>query len=292
MNRDSRRTFDEIAAQEGEEAAIQAGIEADPDTFELDADWFRYASPAREMMPHIRASYSWISSDDRTNFKLFVDNTLVANGQVSENRDLFTVTSVLDETTRSFPTMRDTKNWAVEHFDSHEALADPPRTSTSRASYSWISSDDRTNFQLFVDETLVAKGRVSQKRDLFSVNSLLDETTRSLRTMRAAKNWAINHFDSKRHAATTPRSSNLRASFAWISSNDRDNFRLFVEEMLVAEGKILKEGGLFSLLSRLDGTQRSFRTMVAAKKWVIEHYCSIHLGVEKHRALEMHKGHA
>ena len=35
MNMSKKRTFEEIAAQEGEEAAIQAGIEADPDAFEL-----------------------------------------------------------------------------------------------------------------------------------------------------------------------------------------------------------------------------------------------------------------
>ena len=280
-NKDNGRTFDEIAAQEGEEAAIQAGIEADPDAFELDAEWFRHAIPAREFIPYTRASYSWISSDDRTNFQLFVDKMLVAKGQVSENRDLFTVTSVLDETTRSFRTMRETKNWAVEHFDFHNALAVPPNNSTSRASYSWIPSDDRTGFHLFVDETLVANGRVSKKRDLFSVDSQLKGTTRSFRTMQAAKKWAINHFDSKSHAATTPYSSNLQASFAWISSNDRDNFRLFVEEMLVAEGETLEERGLFSLLSRLDGTRRSFRTMAAARQWVVEHYCSVPLALEK-----------
>ena len=55
MNKSRKRTFDEIAAQEGEEAAIQAGIEADPDAFELDAEWFRHAIPAREFMPHTRA---------------------------------------------------------------------------------------------------------------------------------------------------------------------------------------------------------------------------------------------
>ena len=286
MDRDNNRTFDEIAAQEGEEAAIQAGIEADPDAYELDADWFRHASPAREMMPHIRASYSWIHSDDRTNFRLFVDKTLVAKGQVSEYRDLFAVTSVLDETTHSFPTMRDTKNWAVEHFDFHHALTDLPHASTSRATYSWVSPDNRNNFKLSVDGTPVAKGRVSEKRDLFSVDSLFDETSRSLRTMQAAKGWAITHFDSKRHAPTAPLSSDLRTSFAWISPGDRDNFRLFVEETLVAEGEILQEREPFSLLSRLDGTRRTFRSMTAAKKWVIEHYCSVAVAPEKEFILD------
>ncbi|MDE0632854.1 MAG: hypothetical protein OXH73_15220 [Caldilineaceae bacterium] len=208
MIRDSNSTFDELAARKGEEAAIQAGIEADPDAYELDADWFRHASPAREMMPHIRASSSW------------------------------------------------------------------------------ASSEDRTNFQLFVDESLVAHGRVSEKRDLFTVDSQLEETTRSFRTMRAAKNWAISQFDSKRNPALTPSGSNLRSSFAWISSNDREKFRLFVEGMLVAEGEILAGRRLVSLLSRLDGTRHSFPTMVEAKKWAIEHYRSVSLALEREFILD------
>ena len=274
MNKSRNKTFDEIAAREGEEAAIQAGIEADPDAFELDEDWFRHASPAHEMMPHIRASFSWNPSESRTSFDLFVDKMHVANGQVSRKRDLFTVTSVLDETKHYFHTMRDAKNWAVEHYDFHHALKDISRTSPPRASFSWASADDRTNFQLFVDGTVVAEGRISEKRDLFSIDSQLDETARSFRTMQAAKSWAITHFDSKRRAVTAPPTSNFRASFSWISFNDRDNFRLFVDEMLVADGKILKDRGQYVMHSRMDGTRRTFPSMVAAKKWVIEHYCS------------------
>ena len=85
MNRDSNNTFDEIAARKGEEAAIQAGIEADPDAYELDSDWFRHASPAKEMLPHIRASFSWITADNRTDFQLFVDKMLVASGHILNN---------------------------------------------------------------------------------------------------------------------------------------------------------------------------------------------------------------
>ncbi len=286
MNRDSDSTFDEIAAQKGEEAAIQAGIEADPDTFELDSDWFLHANPAWELMPHLRASYSWISADNRTSFQLFVDKMMVATGHVAENRELFTVTSELDNTTHAFGTMRDTKNWAVEHYDFHHALEDPPGSSNSRASYSWASTEDRTNFRLFVDESLVALGRVSEERDLFTVDSQLEETTRSFRTMRAAKVWAISQFDFKRNAAPTLRSSNLRASFAWVSSKDRENFRLFVEGMLVAEGEILEGRRFFSILSRLDGTRHSFPTMVEAKKWVIEHYQSFSLDHEREFILD------
>ncbi len=286
MNRDSNSTFDEIAARKGEAAAIQAGIEADPDAYELNADWFRHASPAREMMPHIRASYSWIPAGNRTNFRLFVDNMLVAIGHVSATRDLFTVTSELDKTTHDFQTMRGTKNWAVEHYDYHYALEDTPGDSTSRASYSWASSEDRTNFQLLVDQEFVAHGRVSEKRDLFTVDSRSEETSRSFRTMRAAKDWAISQFDAKRNAAPTQRSSKLRSSFAWITPNDRENFRLFVEGMLVAEGELQERRGLISLLSRLDGTRHSFPTMVEAKQWVIEHYRSVSLAFEREFILD------
>ncbi len=53
----SKMTFDEIAAKYGEEAAINAGIAADPDTFELDEEWFKRARPAGEMAPHIVEAY-------------------------------------------------------------------------------------------------------------------------------------------------------------------------------------------------------------------------------------------
>ena len=49
----SKMTFAEIEALYGEEAAIQAGIAADPDTFELDEEWFRKARPARDVHPEI-----------------------------------------------------------------------------------------------------------------------------------------------------------------------------------------------------------------------------------------------
>ena len=47
----SGMTFAEIEAKYGEEAAINAGIAADPDAFEADAEWFAKARPAREVMP-------------------------------------------------------------------------------------------------------------------------------------------------------------------------------------------------------------------------------------------------
>lgn len=36
-----------------EDAAIDAGIAADPESFELNEDWFADARPAREVIPHI-----------------------------------------------------------------------------------------------------------------------------------------------------------------------------------------------------------------------------------------------
>ena len=46
-------TFDEIAAVYGEEAAIQAGIAADPDTWELTEDDFGRMRPALEVDPEL-----------------------------------------------------------------------------------------------------------------------------------------------------------------------------------------------------------------------------------------------
>ena len=46
-------TFAEIEAKYGEEAAINAGIAADPDAFEADAEWFAKARPAIEVDPEL-----------------------------------------------------------------------------------------------------------------------------------------------------------------------------------------------------------------------------------------------
>ena len=53
----SNRTFNEIAAQYGEEAAIQAGIAADPDTWELTDDDFARMRPAAEVDPELVAQW-------------------------------------------------------------------------------------------------------------------------------------------------------------------------------------------------------------------------------------------
>ncbi len=49
----SRLTFQEIAAEYGEETAIQVGIARDPDAPELGEDWFRNARPASEVAPAV-----------------------------------------------------------------------------------------------------------------------------------------------------------------------------------------------------------------------------------------------
>ena len=53
--RSTGMTFDEIANKYGEEAAIKAGIAADPDTLELDDEWFKRARPAVEVDPELVA---------------------------------------------------------------------------------------------------------------------------------------------------------------------------------------------------------------------------------------------
>ena len=47
------RAFQEIAAEQGKAAAIRAGIAADPDTMELDEEWFAKARPVSEAHPQI-----------------------------------------------------------------------------------------------------------------------------------------------------------------------------------------------------------------------------------------------
>ena len=50
-------TFTQIKEKYGEETAINAGIARDPDTVELDADWFARARPAIEVDPKIVEAY-------------------------------------------------------------------------------------------------------------------------------------------------------------------------------------------------------------------------------------------
>ena len=46
-------TFEEIAAEFGEETAIQVGLARDQDTQELGQDWFQGARPATEVVPKV-----------------------------------------------------------------------------------------------------------------------------------------------------------------------------------------------------------------------------------------------
>ncbi len=51
------KSFEETAVEYGENAAIEAGIEADPDTLELNEAWFDKARPASEVVPTIVERY-------------------------------------------------------------------------------------------------------------------------------------------------------------------------------------------------------------------------------------------
>ena len=53
----SAMTFEEIAAQYGEETAINVGIARDPDAPELDDEWVRHARPAIEVAPDLVERY-------------------------------------------------------------------------------------------------------------------------------------------------------------------------------------------------------------------------------------------
>lgn len=63
----SDRTFHQIAAEQGEEAAIRAGIAADPDTMELDEEWFSRARPVpkQHLMLLKRVAPSALARDQR-----------------------------------------------------------------------------------------------------------------------------------------------------------------------------------------------------------------------------------
>ena len=66
-------TFAEIEAKYGEEAAINAGIAADPDAFEADAEWFAKARPAIEVDPElVKAHLDACARGERIPARVFV----------------------------------------------------------------------------------------------------------------------------------------------------------------------------------------------------------------------------
>ena len=65
-------TFAEIEAKYGEEAAINAGIAADPDAFEADAEWFAKARPAIEVHPELVERMEKARSEGEIRARVFV----------------------------------------------------------------------------------------------------------------------------------------------------------------------------------------------------------------------------
>ena len=80
-------TFDEIAAKFGEEAAIQAGIAADPDTWELTDDDFKKMRPAIEVDPELVEQWRSTPGKQKSTTKnklYFGDNLDILRHHVSD----------------------------------------------------------------------------------------------------------------------------------------------------------------------------------------------------------------
>ena len=73
------KSFEEIAGEYGEEAAINAGIEADPETIELNEEWFRKARPASEVVPDIVERYQRLQERELESTKTMLSIPLDAN---------------------------------------------------------------------------------------------------------------------------------------------------------------------------------------------------------------------
>ncbi len=73
------KSFEEIAGEYGEEAAINAGIEADPETVELNEEWFRKARPASEVVPDIVERYQRLQERELESTKTMLSIPLDAD---------------------------------------------------------------------------------------------------------------------------------------------------------------------------------------------------------------------
>ncbi len=73
------KSFEETAVEYGEDAAIEAGIEADPETLELDEAWFDKARPAREVVPTIVERYQDMQRKKRVSTKVMLPIPLDAD---------------------------------------------------------------------------------------------------------------------------------------------------------------------------------------------------------------------
>ena len=72
------KTFYEIAGEYGEEAAINAGIAADPDTYELDDEWIKEARPASQVIPNIVERYQRLQERELADTRIMLSIPLEA----------------------------------------------------------------------------------------------------------------------------------------------------------------------------------------------------------------------
>ena len=70
-----------------ENAAVKAGIADDPDTFELDDEWFARAKPAAEVVPHLVQTYRR-DLGERLGHKYLTGNALVCGDNLDVLKEL------------------------------------------------------------------------------------------------------------------------------------------------------------------------------------------------------------